>query len=296
MKQLFLSLWLLVSLNIYAQTENPYIDDFNTTDEWTNVYGQANTGIHNGELCFNLVGSYLDDTYYSYESATLDLTLWDEVNVEFTTMSSVRNGDLFAFWYYDEATSSWSGYNIGGLYGTYTVTIPPTTSKISFDLDTYANGNTGGKYAHVDRIVLSNPFATLPVELILFEGENHGTENYITWITASELNCKDFNIERSTDGKIWNVIRTVGGSGTTSTMTEYEIVDRYFTPGINQYRLVQYDYNGQSETFNMISIDNTTLRKRVVKLLNTMGQEVPLFTKGVVIEVYEDGTSQQVYR
>jgi len=60
--------------------------------------------------------------------------------------------------------------------------------------------------------------------------------------------------------------------------------------------LVQYDYNGQSETFNMISIDNTTLRKRVVKLLNTMGQEVPLFTKGVVIEVYEDGTSQQVYR
>ena len=46
MKQLFLSLWLLVSLNIYAQTENPYIDDFNTTDEWTNVYGQANTGIH----------------------------------------------------------------------------------------------------------------------------------------------------------------------------------------------------------------------------------------------------------
>ena len=133
MKTLFLVIGLLFSLNVFSQTVSPYIDEFTSVDgvdEWSLVTGQGNTGIHNEALCFNVSGTYLDDNYYSFESPTLDLTTWSEVNVEFTISSNVRNGDLFAFWYYDDATASWSGYNISGLFGTYSVTIPITTSKI----------------------------------------------------------------------------------------------------------------------------------------------------------------------
>jgi hypothetical protein len=132
----------------------------------------------------------------------------------------------------------------------------------------------------------------LPVELILFEGESHGTENYITWITASELNCKNFTIERSTDGKIWNVIKTIDGSGTTSTMTEYEVVDRYFNSTINYYRLTQVDFNGEYEIFNTISIDNRS-KAKILKTINMMGQEVNENYKGVVIHIYSDGSIEK---
>jgi hypothetical protein len=83
------------------------------------VTGQPNAGSHNGEMCYNVVGTYLDDEFYSFESDTLDLLLWSEVNVEFTIASSLRNGDQFAFYYYDSATSSWSGYDISGLVGNF---------------------------------------------------------------------------------------------------------------------------------------------------------------------------------
>lgn len=299
MKTLFLVIGLLFSLNVFSQTVSPYIDEFTSVDgvdEWSLVTGQGNTGIHNEALCFNVSGTYLDDNYYSFESPTLDLTTWSEVNVEFTIASNVRNGDLFAFWYYDDATLSWSGYNISGLFGTYSVTIPITTSKISFDLDTYANGGLNGKYAHVDRIVLSDPFVVLPVELVSLTVENHEDENYVSWITASELNCDYYNVERSVDGKMWNFVRMINGSGTTNSMTEYEIVDRYFEPTINYYKLTQYDFNGDSEEFDIISIDNTILEKHLIKLVNQLGQEISADTKGLVFEIYDDGTIVKKYK
>jgi hypothetical protein len=36
--------------------------------------------------------------------------------------------------------------------------------------------------------------------------------------------------------------------------------------------------------------------KRVVKLINLLGQEVPAGTTGVLFEVYEDGTLKKILR
>ena len=186
-------------------------------------------------------------------------------------------------------TNTGDGYSVIELY------IPMGVTQVAIDI--YARVNASGEEWWIDDMGLSEiDYGTLPVELTSFTGENVGRDNYLTWITESEINCDYYLVERSTDGKNWDMVSTINGMGTTNDITEYEIVDRTYLPVINYYRLTQFDFNGESETFNMISIDNTTLRKRVVKLLNIMGQEVPLFTKGVVIEVYEDGTSQQVYR
>ena len=299
MKNLLTTLTLFVCTLLNAQTPNPYIEDFTSVGgvgEWTNVYGQPNTGSHNGELCYNVVGSYLDDEYYSYESPTLDLNLWGQVDVEFTIASNLRAQDEFTFWYFDGVTSTWSGYNISGLVGTYTVTIPNTTTKLSFDLSTFSNGNLNGKYAHVDQITLTEPFVVLPVELLYFSGKEVNNVNTLQWATASEYNADYFEIEWSTDGKVWWPIGDVVANGWSNSEITYTFNHEDYRQEINYYRLSQYDFDGVFEVFDIIAIDNSKREKRIVKYVSLSGQEIdPLSTIGLVIGIFEDGTSTKMF-
>jgi len=300
MKTLFTFLMFFAYTIINAQTLSPWLDDMNSiggvNDQWRLVTGQPNTGSHNGEMCYNVVGTYLDDEFYSFESDTLDLLLWSQVDVEFTIASSLRNGDQFAFYYYDSATSSWSGYDISGLVGTYTVTIPTTAVLLSFDLNTFANGNVNGKYAHVDRIVLSDPATPLPVELISFEGREHDGCNHLHWVTASESNSDYFEVEWSKDAYEWLPIGDVPAAGNSNMNLEYTFRHEDFINGVNYYRLTQYDFDGQFEVFKIIVIDNTKREKRIVKYVSLSGQEIdPSSTTGLVIGIFEDGTTIKVF-
>nr|NIQ16126.1 hypothetical protein [Candidatus Dadabacteria bacterium] len=61
-------------------------------------------------------------------------------------------------------------------------------------------------------------------------------------------------------------------------------------------RLVQVDFDGEYEEFSVISIDNGVKDKKLVKLINMVGQEIPLDSKGFVIEVYTDGTTKKIFK
>ena len=82
-------------------------------------------------------------------------------------------------------------------------------------------------------------------------------------------------------------------------VSSYTFIDNDFDPAINYYRLVQVDIDGQFKIYGPISINNAT-DKRVVKLINMMGQEVqecvPNAMRGMYFEVYDDGTMQKVYK
>jgi hypothetical protein len=59
---------------------------------------------------------------------------------------------------------------------------------------------------------------------------------------------------------------------------------------------VQYDWDGVFEIFGPISIDNREKEKRIVKYVSLSGQEIdPKSTIGLVIGIYEDGTTIKVY-
>jgi hypothetical protein len=77
LKTLFTFLMFFAYTIINAQTLSPWLDDMNSiggvNDQWRLVTGQPNAGSHNGEMCYNVVGTYLDDEFYSFESDTLDL-------------------------------------------------------------------------------------------------------------------------------------------------------------------------------------------------------------------------------
>jgi len=300
MKNLLAILAVVLCFFSQAQTASPWIDEMTSIsqigDKFRLITGQGNTGSHSGEMCYNVSGTYLDEEFYSFESETLDLTAWAEVSVEFTIASNLRNNDQFAFYYFDDATLSWSGYDLSGLTGTYTVTIPTTSSMISFDLSTFSNGNLNGKYAHVDRIVLSDPASPLPIELLSFEAEKWEDRNIIKWQTASEYNSDYFDIQWSTDDINWISIGEMPAMGFSTSNVSYSLIHYKYEPTFNYYRLIQYDFDGQFEIFGPIVVDNREPKKRIVKYVNLSGQEVnPLFTTGLVIGVFDDGTTTKMY-
>lgn len=136
----------------------------------------------------------------------------------------------------------------------------------------------------------------LPVELTGFDLVVDENSNRIFWTTASEQNSNYFEVERSLNGAEWDVVGRVQSAGNSSSTLHYELEDRGFERTINYYRLKQVDFDGTTKTYKIISADNRNLNKELIKIVNTMGQEVNQYYKGVVIEVYADGSNRRFYR
>jgi hypothetical protein len=139
-------------------------------------------------------------------------------------------------------------------------------------------------------------FSPLPVELTAFNVEAKEKTNRIYWTTATEQNSDYFDVERSVNGGEWDNVGRIQSAGNSSSTIHYELEDRSFEPTINYYRLKQVDFDGTTKYYNIVSIDNRTSKSELLKTVNTMGQEVNEFFKGMVIEIYSDGSTQKYYR
>lgn len=118
-------------------------------------------------------------------------------------------------------------------------------------------------------MVLSSLGAPLPVELISFTGTCQGDFATLAWATASETNNSHFDILRSDNGGAFEVVGTKQGAGTTSSMSDYTFVDsRPLTP-TTFYRLAQYDFNGQSETYDPIQVASCLLNTSTTSAFGT---------------------------
>jgi len=103
----------------------------------------------------------------------------------------------------------------------------------------------------------------LPVEMLYFKGKiTESNEVSLMWATASEENNAHFEIQSSTNGKIFNTIEKIEGSGTTIEQKEYQWLDVSPSKGMNYYRLKQVDMDGKYEYSNIIAIDYLIKSKR----------------------------------
>jgi hypothetical protein len=136
----------------------------------------------------------------------------------------------------------------------------------------------------------------LPVELLYFEGTTYSSFNNLKWATASEQNSSYFSIEKSTDGETWREIAQQQSAGNSTEKINYYYLDNIDHFSIHYYRLVQYDIDGKFEIFGPIALDNRTKEKKIIKYINSLGQEVMDEVKGLVFEVYEDRSIKKVIR
>jgi hypothetical protein len=151
-------------------------------------------------------------------------------------------------------------------------------------------GTWGGFFANATSVT------ALPVELLYFEGVPYPAFNMLKWATASEKDASHFVVERSADGEQWIAVGERAAAGNSTQTQNYSYLDVFNEFNIHYYRLMQYDIDGALDIYGPIAIDNTRKTKQVVKWVNSLGQKVGTEYKGLVFEIYEDGTSKKIIR
>ena len=140
----------------------------------------------------------------------------------------------------------------------------------------------------------------LPVSLLYFTAEIITNEHVkLQWETVSEQNNDRFEIERSSDGIIYDIIGIVDGNGNTNESITYIFNDRFPSTGFNYYRFRQVDYDGNWEYSNTVAVkllDNSDIPIYVYDILGrNVYIGVDYLPQGIYIFQYEDGRVERMY-
>lgn len=136
------------------------------------------------------------------------------------------------------------------------------------------------------------PYNVLPVELTEFSGICKGETKEITWKTASELNNKNFTLERSLDGVNWTLIATIEGSGTTNNIRTYKYSDK-ISYEIAYYRLSQITTTDEIKIYDPILVNcKDETEKDILAFPNPFKDQISIEFKNfedanVLINIYD---------
>ncbi len=86
--------------------------------------------------------------------------------------------------------------------------------------------------------------APVPVELISLNTTISRNNVSIEWSTASEINCRGYEIQRSSGTGGFIILGFVKGKGNSSETSDYSFTDKNLSPGNYSYRLAQSDFDG----------------------------------------------------
>lgn len=132
----------------------------------------------------------------------------------------------------------------------------------------------------------------LPVELYNFEVSNYHGNVKLNWKTSTEIDNDHFVIERSDNGNEFEFVNQVKGAGNSNYPISYFLIDDNYFKGINYYRLIMVDFNGTTSISPVLSIDMSKNEGGlVIMTVNSIGQEVNQEYRGVVFDIYSDGSS-----
>lgn len=108
-----------------------------------------------------------------------------------------------------------------------------------------------------DNMIIGEVYdSALPVEMSSFEVSRISDKVAVNWKTESELNNDYFTIERSRNGKDFHKLVSVQGAGTTNEQQSYSYYDKNPFPGVSYYRIVQTDFDGESTTSEILSVQS----------------------------------------
>ena len=305
-QQYSLNLGTLGLTNVYIRirdtrasgTHERYIDDLS----WTSSNSLNNTLVPFITGCSQTVSSQLtiidhgsySETYNNSLTRTVTFTPVTSGNkLELNISSLSIELDYDYLYIYDGsaitdpllATLTGTGSNLS-----YVSTGSGGSLTIRFTTDISNVGYWEGFQATVSQVT------SLPVELLYFEGKKLEEYNLLKWSTASENNSSHFDILTSDDGYSWNSIGIIISAGNATSILNYSIIDDSPKSAINYYKLIQYDLDGKSKEYGLISIDNRTKLKKVIRVVNLLGQTTANEETGILIEIYEDGTIKKIYR
>lgn len=288
-----------------SSTQTVYNWTANTNPGWTSSNNVLRWRGGCNAVTTNCNGNYSNSTNSYYTSGVIDAscTMASTVITSFFISGFAEFGfDLLYFEYSTDGTTWTNFYGPGvGLTGdagtgvTWTLPAIPISSTLQIRLNFQSdNLLVYSGYRITDFTIDCN--VVLPVELTEFSVQNKNNENKLSWTTMSELNNSHFIVERSETGFEFEEIGNVAGLGNSVNKYVYSFTDKDYPEGkINYYRLKQVDYNGAIEYHKIISIYNDEISPKLLGTYNLLGQPVSLGYTGIVVDLYDDGTSKKRY-
>jgi len=138
---------------------------------------------------------------------------------------------------------------VGWKAGSWTeIASTPDVNSILGEASTLVSGSITSTNAIIpndfDAFSIGARSAVLPVTLIDFNAKKESKTAILSWTTSSETGSDYFQVERSTDGKIWQNIGIVKSIGESSALHRYGFTDSSSLKGAAYYRLKMVDRDG----------------------------------------------------
>ncbi len=247
-----------------------------TDESATNESGQGGSIILTGRTVSNsvptpLAGLFLQTTSGSYTVTVrrrhyrgsgigvkrifqVDVTSGNAAGTNTTVVYSYADADLVGM---DETTLLQGKWSTGSGWVTYPAGVAP--NPLVSILNAGQNTITVLGYNSFSSITgTSSNNNALPVSLLNFNGQMiNKTQAKLTWQTATEINNKQFEIEKSLDAVNFSRVGIISGNINSSTIKNYNFTDDTFLTNA-YYRLRQVDLNGAESVSQVIFIKNNT--------------------------------------
>nr|WP_294899232.1 T9SS type A sorting domain-containing protein [uncultured Pedobacter sp.] len=155
----------------------------------------------------------------------------------------------------EDATLKFTGINkVLAPTETFTVRVYPFLSSAS---------TTSARYFISQKAVISATTAStpslLPLDFLSFTAKSDafGKTVSLNWSTTNEVNTKNFEIQRRTDGSDFVTIGTLASKNVAGTHN-YSFTDNSAVSGNSYYRIVQYDNDGASTISKIQAVTTNT--------------------------------------
>jgi trimeric autotransporter adhesin len=127
--------------------------------------------------------------------------------------------------------------------------------------------------------------AVLPIKLQYFTAQKNALGAKLNWASATELNAKNYEVEKSTDGIHWKTMVTINANGNSSALNEYYTFDNFPVIGVNYYRLKQVDVNGKFE-YSVVRTVVFTAETAIMVFPNPASGTINLYVKNKTDKTY----------
>ena len=180
-------------------------------------------------------------------------------------------------------------------YPSFDYTTASNKAAYKYNDNSYPTGNgTRTGIRPNMKFMFQSAGGALPITLLSFSGEVVGDISpyaSITWRVASQVNNDYFSVLHSIDGYEWVEIGTREGAGNSNMEIEYSLSTGEIKYGWNYYKLRQTDYDGMFKEFGAISLMLKEPKINIVRILNELGQDINENTRGLHINIWNNGES-----
>lgn len=212
---------------------------------WINV-ADLNTGTNPND--------HSDHTYSSMAAQEAVATrLWIGIN-EYVMNHSSNLADNNTNEQYEDATAAFAQYNWGLI-----------KEKYSSQFNSTTRAWLNKEYVSIERSPTGN--GPLPITLLSFSGTLKGNNVLLDWTTSSEINSKEFQVERSNDGISYRKIGVIAAAGNSASLKSYKYLDIEATD-LNYYRLKLVDIDGYNKLSDIVTVKNNGLSQAVFPVTN----------------------------